>query len=107
MNRTTIEVYMGTNDFDEVMRIVASKLEPEGFRKVLLDGEVAWVKGDGVIIKLQCIAVVFTGKSVLIQAWVRDALLGESDLEGYVAYFAKKRMKELIKKISTAIACMG
>lgn len=106
MNRTSVEVYMGTNNFDDVLRVVASKLEPEGYRKVLLDGEVAWVKGDGVIIKLQCIAVIFTGKSAVIQAWVRDALLGESNMDGYVAYFQKKRMKELIQKLSTAIACM-
>ena len=103
MSRTTIEVSLETNNINEVLHIIASKLEPAGYKQKIVDGENVWVKGDGVIIKMHCFGAVFTGKSVLIQGWMKDAITGESNLEGFVAMMPKKKMKGLIDEICTAI----
>ena len=103
MSRTTVEVSLKTNNIDEVLRIIASKMEPAGYKQKIVDGETVWAKGDGVMIKMHCVGAVFTGKSVLIQGWMKDAITGESNLEGFVAMIPKKKMKGLIDEICTAI----
>lgn len=99
MSRTTIEVSMKTNKVDEVLHIIAAKLEPAGFKQKIVDGETVWAKGDGVMIAMQCVGVVFTEKSVLIQGWMRDAVLGESSLDGFVAIIPKKKLKGRIDEM--------
>ncbi len=103
MSRTTIEVPMKTNSIDEVLRIVKTRLELDGFQEKIVDGDTLWVKGDGVIAKMQCVSTVFTVKSVVIQAWMKDAMTGESDLEGFVAMLPKKKLKKALEEISNAI----
>lgn len=103
MSRTSVEVSLKTNSIDEILHIITSKLEPAGYKQKIVDGETVWVKGDGVIIKMHCIGAVFTGKSVLIQGWMKDALTGESNLDGFVSMLPKKKMKNLINEICTAI----
>lgn len=103
MNRTIIEVPMKTNSVDEVLKIVAQKMEAVGYQQKIVDGETVWSKGDGVIMIMQCVGIAFTGKSVVIQGWVKDAIIGESALEGFVAMFPKKKLKNLINEICDAI----
>lgn len=103
MSRTTIEIPMKTNNVDEVLHIVAMKMESAGYQQKIVDGETVWSKGDGVMMKMQCVGAVFTGKSVVIQGWMKDAITGESDLEGFVAMLPKKKLKKLIDEICNTI----
>lgn len=103
MSRTTIEVSMKTSSIDEVLHIFATKLEPAGFNQKIVDGETVWAKGDGVMIAMQCVKVVFTEKSVLIQGWMKDAVIGESKLEGFIGMLPKKKLKGLMDEIGQAI----
>ncbi len=104
MSRTTIEVEMKTKQVDDVLQVIASKVEPLGFKKKILDGETVWSKGDGVILQMQCFGAVFTDHSVLLQGWMKDALMGEKDLEGgFMARLPKKQMKRVLDDISSTI----
>lgn len=107
MSRTTIEVPMKTNNIDEVLHILETKLESVGYKQKIVDGETVWARGDGVIMKMQCVGAVFTGKSVLIQGWLKDALTGESNLEGFVGRLPKKKLKGLMDEIGTTITLKG
>lgn len=103
MKRTMIEVPMRTNNVDEVLRIMAMILEPSGYQRKMVDGESVWAKGDGVLMKMQCFGASFTGRSVLLQGWLKDAVTGESALEGFVAALPKKKMKGLLSQIQSTI----
>lgn len=103
MSRTTIEIPMKTNNVDEVLQIIAMKMESVGYQQKIVDGETVWSKGDGVMMKMQCVGAIFTGKSVVIQGWMKDAITGESNLEGFVAMLPKKKLKKLIDEIVNTI----
>lgn len=103
MSRTTIEIPMKTNNVDEILRIIAMKMGTAGYQQKIVDGETVWVKGDGVIMKMQCVGAVFTENSVVIQGWMKDAITGESNLEGFVAMLPKKKLKRLIDEICDEI----
>ncbi|MCD7777864.1 MAG: hypothetical protein LUH47_05100 [Clostridiales bacterium] len=103
MSRTTIEVPMKTNNVNSVLEIISADLSPEKYSRKIVDGESVWAKGDAVIIKMQCFSAAFTGSSVLIQAWLKDALTGESDLNGFFGWIPKKRMKKHLENIKTEI----
>ncbi|MDE7424356.1 MAG: hypothetical protein K2N51_11840 [Lachnospiraceae bacterium] len=103
MSRTTIEVPMKTNNVDAVLDIIVTTLKPSGYEQKIVDGETIWTKGDGVMMKMQCVGITFTENSVLIQGWMKDAITGESSLEGFVAALPKKKLKGLINKIQTTI----
>ena len=104
MSRTTIEIPMKTANVDEALRTVASIVVPAGYRQKILDGETVWCKGDGVVMVLQCFEAVFTGYSMILQAWIRDVYLGEQELEkGLNAAWQKKKMKKILADIQTTI----
>lgn len=103
MSRTTIEIPMNTNNIDEVLQIVATKMSAAGFQQKNVDNETAWIKGDGMIMKMQCLGTIFTGKSVIIQGWMKDAITGESNLDGLVAILPKRKMKKIINEIASII----
>lgn len=101
--KTTIEVTLNTNNIDEVLDIFSQTLEPSGFHKKLVDGAEVWAKGDGVVAALQCFGAVFTGRSVIIQGWIKDMITGESNLEGFINMMPKKKMKNLMHQIADEI----
>lgn len=101
--RTTTEVPMQTKDTAEVLRIYQMVLEPQGYMLQEIEGEKVWTKGNEKITGMQCVGAVFTGKSVLIQGWIRDTIVGESALSGVGGMVPKKAQKELIEKISLLI----
>lgn len=103
MSRTTIEIPMKTNNIDAVLHIVSTKMESAGYQQKIIDGETVWSKGDGVIGIMQCVGVVFAEKSLIIQGWMKDAVMGESDLEGFLAILPKKKLKKLIDAICNTI----
>lgn len=103
MARTTKEVAMNGKSVEEIIHIIDAILKEEKYSEKIIDGEKVWSKGDGVIAKIQCFSVSFKESSFTLQAWMKDAITGESNLEGFVAIIPKKKMKALIEKIEKAI----
>ena len=103
MSRTTLEIPMDTKSVDEVLHIIEKTLRPEGYNEKIVDGELVWAKGDGVFLKMQCLAAIFAEKSVFIQGWTKDALLGEAALGDIKLNFPKKNLEALIEDIKSAI----
>lgn len=103
MGRTVCEIPMCTNNVDAVLQIVGNILSGAGYSNKFVDGENVWCKGDGVMMKMQCFSVAFTGRSVLLNAWMKDAITGESNLDGFVAIIPKRKMKQLMENIKQTI----
>ncbi len=103
MSRTITEVPLKTNNVDQVLNIISAKMKASGYQEKIVDDETVWAKGDGVMIKMQCLSAVFTGKSVIIQGWMKDVVTGESNLEGLAAILPKKKLKKIINEICIAI----
>lgn len=100
MARTTVALKLNTVSIDEVIRVINSVMVKNGFENKIVRGEDVWTKGDGVIVAMSCIAYSFTETEVVIQAWLRDALLGESDLSGsFIGRLPKEQMKKMIQEI--------
>ena len=103
MSRTTIEVPLKTRNIDDVLRIITAKLQNAGYNQKIVDGENIWIKGDGVLIKMHCFSYAFNERSVFLQGWMKDAITGESNLEGFVAMMPKKKFKKMMDEISSTI----
>ena len=103
MSRTTFEIKKKTKSVDEVLQIIKTTLKSEGYNEKIVDGEIVWAKGDGVIIKMQCLSTVFTEKSVIIQGWTKDAILGEAALGKNKLTFPRKNLEALIDDIKKLI----
>ena len=103
MNRTIIEIPMKTNGIDNVLSIIDTTLSSHNFTQKIVDNETIWAKGNGVTVLMQCVAATFTGTSVLLQGWMKDAITGESDLEGFVAMLPKKKLKKILASIQNII----
>ena len=107
MSRTTIEIGMRTDRIDEVLSIITSTLSPEGYEEKIVDGEHVWCRGDGVLMLMQCFNVIFTGNGLIVEAWTRDAVAGESSLDGFVGKIPKKKMRSLLGRIQNQIVNSG
>lgn len=107
MSRTTVEVSLRAGNVDGVLETIAGVLEPNKYRRNIVDGEEVWSKGDGVLTVMQCVSATFTGSSVVIQGWIKDAMTGESALEGFVAGLPKKKLKKQIESICDTIRAKG
>lgn len=107
MKRSVYEMPLRTNNTNEVLWIIENKMSAAGFAKKMINGEIVWSKGDGVIMQTQCIGIYFTNGSIMFQGWTIDFILGEADLDGYVGCVIKKKMKRLIQDIMNEIAARG
>ncbi len=103
MSRSIFKIPMNRKSVEEVLCIIEEILQPAGYSEKIVDGESIWVKGDGVVIKMQCLTAVFTDDTVFIQGWTKDALLGEAALDKMRVQFPKKNLKALIDDIQYAI----
>ena len=101
--RTTIEISMNQKSVDEVIQIVETVMRANNFQKKLLEGEEVWMKGDGVIVLMQCFGLCFKENSVLLQGWVKDALMGESELKGFAGSLPKKKMRKIMDEIASRV----
>lgn len=66
MSRTITEVPLKTNNVDQVLNIISAKMKASGYQEKIVDDETVWAKGDGVMIKMQCLSAVFTGTTLII-----------------------------------------
>lgn len=103
MARTIQKIPMNQKSVEEIYQIISTILYRYGYQNKIVKGENVWAKGDGIVIKMCCFSFVFSDDSMFIQAWLHDALLGESDLEGFVAKLAKRKMYKIIEEIREEI----
>ncbi len=93
-----------TRSVDETVRIVENILTRHKYKNKLFKGENIWSKGDGVIIVMSCFAFSFSEDEIIIQAWIRDAVTGESDLEGFKAIAVKRKAKAILNEIENSLS---
>ena len=98
MPRTIVSIPVRKSFNIEQLRLSLTQLfNSHGYVEKLVKNERCWSKGDSVMIKRQNFAMVLTGYEILLQAWLDDAVTGESDLEGFVAVIPKKKMKKILE----------
>lgn len=107
MMRTTFEVPMRTGNFEAAVGIISAEFESAGFNRKNAEGGVMWTKGDGLLVKQQCVKAVYTGHSVQIQGWLYDKLGGEYDLNGFTAITMKKKLRARIEATCARIDSMA
>ncbi|MDO5293833.1 MAG: hypothetical protein Q4F05_13935 [bacterium] len=107
MSRTMIEIPMHTNDVNSVLNVIHTILSAKGYVNKLVDGENVWVKGDAVVSSMKCFGAIFTGHSVVVQAWMKNAVTGESDLSGFIGVLPRKRMKHVLDNIGETLTSMN
>lgn len=102
MARTTIEVKL-KYDIDYTLDILKNIFSKYKYENKIVKGEDVWTKGDGVLMVMECFSYVFGEGSLILQGWTRDALLGESALEGFMGMAVKKKMKNIMREIEQSI----
>ena len=107
MSRTIINIPV-TRAYNPnaVYKVFADILLANGYEQKIIKGEQCWSKGDGVILKQQNFAIIFSNNQITLQGWMGDALTGESSLNGFVAIIPKKKMKKILEQIRANIAGM-
>lgn len=102
MSRTIIEIGLKHN-IDDTLETMKSIFSKYGYQNKIVKGENVWTKGDGVLAVMGCFGYSFTENSVILQGWTRDAILGESALEGFMGIAVKKKMKSIMNEIAQSI----
>lgn len=102
MARTIVEITL-KHDIDHTLNVIKEILLKNKYENKIVKGEDVWVKGDGVLLLMQCFGYTFTENSIVLQGWTRDAILGESNLDGFMGMAIKKGMKKIIKEIEHSI----
>lgn len=102
MARTIIEIAL-KHEVDFTQDVIKKIFSKYKYQNKIVKGEDVWTKGDGVITVMQCFGYSFTENSLILQGWTRDALLGESALEGFMGMAVKKKMKSIMKEIEQSI----
>ena len=105
MSRTTLDVTTKAKPND-IINYISKIMCSNGFSEKTINNEQVWCKGDGVIIPLQCFSISFGQNTVNIQAWTKDAFLGESELSGFMSGLPKKKMREILYRMSSDIKSM-
>jgi hypothetical protein len=103
MSRTSIEVAFNGKSVDDILKIFESEMIKNKYENQIIKGENVWAKGDGVLLLRQCFSVSFTESTVILQGWTGDALLGESELKGFMGSAVKKKMRAIMDSIVNKI----
>lgn len=104
MSRTTVRIETGGNlDIDVINEEWRRIVGGAGYSEKIVKGEPCWSKGDGVLMKQQNFAIVYGESEIILQAWMGDAVTGESDLTGFVAKIPKKKMQGILNEAEAVI----
>lgn len=90
-------------DAEKAMCLVRDIVSRHGYTEKLVKEEQCWSRGDGVLEPIQCFALIFGEKKLILQGWMDQALLGESDLEGVWGFIPKRKMKQILGEIETGL----
>ena len=99
MSRSRFKINYSDNSVDEIQKTFEHYMNLNGYKEKLLKNERVWLKGDGVITLMQCFRISYGDKAFTIEAWTKDALFGESELEGFSGWLIKSKMKDLIQEM--------
>ena len=105
MSRTRYEVQIA--DASSALKAMENILSQKKFEKKLINSEPVYVKGDGLLSPMQCIGVSFGDKVIILEGWIKDPIMGESELKGFVSMAPKKSLKGTLNTVMTAIQCAG
>lgn len=100
MARTTVRMKIHY-DANYVANTINSILLANKYKFKTVRNETIWSKGDGVFLKQSCFAYWFQEGDLFVQAWVYDALVGESDVSGIVVL--KKKMRSMLDEIQRLV----
>lgn len=100
MSRSQFYCPIQKRSIDEILQIFERTMQQEGYSQKVVKDEQIYCKGDGVLVVMQCFNLIFQENAVVIEAWIGDAVLGESELKGIRATFIKKKMRALAEKIT-------
>lgn len=105
MSRTVFSIKTNA-DPNVVMQFLSIELPRIGYANKSTAYEPVWKRGDGVMIKAQCISVSFLPGEVVLSAWLYDAILGESNLEGFVGKPLKTKLRRVLDELAPKIAAL-
>lgn len=89
-------------------QMIGNYLTKEGFVNKTYHGELVWQKGIGLAVAPQFIKFDFTENSVIVEAWLKYAILpgvylGEQNLKGIFGIAVKSILKTRVKSVETII----
>ena len=103
MARTSINVPTMA-DAMQIYNVVNGILRSNGYTERMQGQERIWAKGDGTFIAMQCAAVQYYQGQIVLQGWIYDSILGESNLEAkFFGALPKKKLKKLLEQIAENI----
>ena len=102
MSRTIKEIAL-KHDIDYTIDKIQMIFSKYKYQNKIVKGENVWIRGDGIFAVMECFGYSFTDSHIIIQAWIRDAITGESSLEGFKAMVSKKKMKSILEEIERTI----
>lgn len=103
MARTSINIPTMASP-EQVYNVVNGILRANGFMEKLQKQERIWGKGDGTFIAMQCVAVQYYQGQVVLQGWMYDSILGESNLEAkFIGALPKKKLRKLLAQVEASI----
>ena len=105
MARTIVSIRTNAS-IESVLHYLNNEFMLLGFEDKSTPNERIWGKNDGIMIKGQRIAVFFQPGEVVLSAWLHDAMLGDSDLNGIVAAPMKKKLKKILDQLAAGISSL-
>lgn len=105
MSRTRYEVPVA--DASSALKAMENILFQKKFEKKLINSESVYVKGDGIISPMQCVGVSLGDKVIILEGWIKDPIMGESELKGFVSMVPKKSLKGTLDTVITAMKYAG
>lgn len=104
MSRTSVTIDMKNKDTDKALYIINQLMQQNGYSAKIVKGEDVWAKGDGVLQVMQCFAAVFSDNALILQAWIKDAIAGEADINpSFIAGLPKKKMRKILEEIQNKL----
>ena len=97
-----------TKDPQILTQMIGDYLTREGFVNKTYQGELVWQKGIGLMTAPQFIKFGFTADSVIVEAWMKYAILpgvylGEMGIKGFFGFAMKAILRTRVKSVETII----
>ena len=105
MSRTVFSIRTNA-DPNVVMQFLSIELPRIGYANKSTAYEPVWKRGDGIMIKAQCLSVSFLPGEVVLSAWLYDAITGESNLDGFVGKPLKNKLRRVMEELAPKIAAL-
>lgn len=101
MSRTRIELQSNDNIANE--KIIQEILTSNNYKQVVKSDETYWKCGLGILTAPKCIKYTFQDDKIIMEAWVKNFGIKESDLSGAFGFVPKDSCKKVLNEIATKI----